>query len=141
MVLLDSSDNFGENEVLFEKIGAKVLDLWLDTPCLWKLVLGFWTYGLISPLPKAMCPSCSKPVFRPRTPNATALGSKVFFISSSIKFWMKQALIFKFWFICDKVICLGEGNLIFCCTGSQENYSELIGRQNNNNPEFQGRHI
>ena len=79
MVLLDSSDNFGENEVLFGKIGAKVLDLWLDTPCLWKLVLGFWTYGLISPLPKAMCPSCSKPVFRPKTPNATALGSKVLF--------------------------------------------------------------
>ena len=54
---------------------------------------------------------------------------------------MKQALIFKFWVICDKFICLGEGNLIFCCTGSQENYFELIGGQNNNNPEFQGRHI
>ena len=32
--LLDLSDDFGENEVLFVKIGAKVLDLWLDMPCL-----------------------------------------------------------------------------------------------------------
>ena len=41
---------------------------------------------------------------------------------------------------------LGEGNLIFYCTGSQENYIGLIGPQNNNdnnnnNPKFQGRHI
>ena len=102
--LLDLSDDFGENEVLFVKIGAKVLDLWLDMPCLWKLVLGFWTYGLISPLPKTLDPSCSKPVFRPKIPNVTALGSKHFFISSSIKFWMKQALIFKFWVICDSYV-------------------------------------
>ena len=38
---------------------------------------------------------------------------------------------------------LGEGNLIFCCTGSQENCIKLGGRQNNNNNnrKFQGRHI
>ena len=36
---------------------------------------------------------------------------------------------------------LGEGNLIFCCTGSRENYFGLVGRQNNNNLKFQGRHI
>ena len=37
---------------------------------------------------------------------------------------------------------LGKGNLIFCCTGSRENYFGSVGRQNyNNNPKFQGRHI
>ena len=30
MIYLDSSHNSGENEVLFVKIGARVLDLWLD---------------------------------------------------------------------------------------------------------------
>ena len=30
MFLLDSSHDFWENEVLFVKIGARVLDLWLD---------------------------------------------------------------------------------------------------------------
>ena len=38
---------------------------------------------------------------------------------------------------------LGEGNLIFCCMGSGENYFESVSLQNcnNNNPEFQGWHI
>ena len=31
IILLDLYYNPGENEVLFVKIGAKVLDLWLDT--------------------------------------------------------------------------------------------------------------
>ena len=36
---------------------------------------------------------------------------------------------------------LGEGNLIFCCTGSRENYFGLVCWKNNNNPKFQRRHI
>ena len=86
MILLDLHHDSWENEVMFVKIAARVLDLWLDTfsgpkwpkcsfwvlnpkvkkffeiswfywihlmilekmrPCLWKLQLGFWTYGLI----------------------------------------------------------------------------------------------
>ena len=86
MILLDSSHDSRENEVLFVKVIAIVLDIWLDTSfgpkwpkcsfwvpdpkvkkffeiswfywihlmilekmrsCLWKLQLGFWTYGLI----------------------------------------------------------------------------------------------
>ena len=36
---------------------------------------------------------------------------------------------------------LSKGNLIFCCTGSQENYFGLVGWQKiYNNPKFQGRH-
>ena len=32
---------------------------------------------------------------------------------------------------------LGEGNLIFCCMGSQESYFRSVGQQNNNNnPKF-----
>ena len=31
IILLDLSYNSGENEVLFLKIGARVLDLWFDT--------------------------------------------------------------------------------------------------------------
>ena len=42
----------------------------------------------------------------------------------------------------NRQIIKGEGNLIFCCTGSRENYIGLVGRQsNNNNPQFQGRRI
>ena len=34
------------------------------------------------------------------------------------------------------------GNLIFCCTGSRENFFGLVGRQNNNNnPQREGWHI
>ena len=33
---------------------------------------------------------------------------------------------------------LGEGKLIFCCTGSWENYFGLVSQQNNNYPKFQG---
>ena len=36
---------------------------------------------------------------------------------------------------------LGEGNLIFCCTGSQENFFGLVSQQNNDNPKFQVQHI
>ena len=31
MILLDSSNYSGENEILFVKIGPRVLDLWLNT--------------------------------------------------------------------------------------------------------------
>ena len=31
---------------------------------------------------------------------------------------------------------LGKDSVIFCCTGSRENYFGLIGRQNDNNPTF-----
>ena len=32
---------------------------------------------------------------------------------------------------------IGEGNLIFCCTGSQDNCFRLVSQQNNNdNPKF-----
>ena len=86
MILLDLSHDSWENEVMFVKIAARVLDLWFDMfsgpkwpkcsfwvlnpkvkkffeisslywihlmtlekmrPCLWKLYLLFWTYGLI----------------------------------------------------------------------------------------------
>ena len=43
-----------------------------------------------------------------------------------------------------KAFCLrlGEGNLIFCGTGSRENYLGFVGQQNNNNnPQFKGWHI
>ena len=33
-------------------------------------------------------------------------------------------------------VILGEGNLIFCLTGSWENYFTSFGRENNNNPRF-----
>ena len=37
---------------------------------------------------------------------------------------------------------LGEGNLIFCCTGSWENYFRSASQQNsNNNPQFKGQQI
>ena len=40
-------------------------------------------------------------------------------------------------------IKLRRRQLIFCCTGSRENYFGSVGRQNinNNNPKFQGGHI
>ena len=38
-----------------------------------------------------------------------------------------------------KKIALHKGNLIFCCMDSRENYYGL-GGQENNNPNFQGRH-
>ena len=41
-----------------------------------------------------------------------------------------------------EVGALAEGNLIFCCTGSLENYFRSVGRQNSNkNPQFKGRQI
>ena len=64
-----------------------------------KLEPGFQT-GLIH----LLASSCPKLVFRPQTPNVTALVSKSFFLSNSIKFCMKQALIFKFCVIFDKVM-------------------------------------
>ena len=83
MILMDSFYDFGRNEVLFVKIGAIVLDLQLDT-----------CFG----------PNCPKLVLRPQTPNITALRFKNFFISSFIKFFMQQALIFKFYVTFDKVM-------------------------------------
>ena len=47
----------------------------------------------------------------------------VSFVGNKIKVWISKR-----WF--------GEGNLIFCCAGSRENYIGLVGRQNNN-PKFQ----
>ena len=121
------------------KIGARVQELWLDTSlgpwwpkccfwapgpkvkkfveiswfywihlmilekmrsCLWKLELGFWAYSLICLLPKALGPNCPKLVLR----------FKNFFMSSSIKFCMKQALIFKFWVTFDSYECLFPEN-------------------------------
>ena len=38
-------------------------------------------------------------------------------------------------------MALGEGNLIFGCTGSRGNYFGSIGRQNNDNLQLKGRHI
>ena len=43
-------------------------------PCLRKLDTGFLTNGLISPMPKALGPNCSKLVFRLQTPNVRVLG-------------------------------------------------------------------
>ena len=41
----------------------------------------------------------------------------------------------------SELVLLGKGKLIFCCTGSRENYFGSVGQQkNNNNPKFQGRH-
>ena len=40
------------------------------------------------------------------------------------------------------LVSLGKGNLTFCYTGSQENFTGLVTGQNNNiHPKFQGRHI
>ena len=36
----------------------------------------------------------------------------------------------------NELTIYGEVNLIFCCTGSRENYFRTFGRQNNNNPKF-----
>ena len=71
-----------------------------------KLEPMFWflNNGLISPLPKALGPNCPKLVFRPQTPNVRVLRSVNFFMSSSIKFCFKYALIFQFWVIFDKVM-------------------------------------
>ena len=44
MILLDSSHDSEENEVLLVKSGTRVLDLWLD------MSSAFWTYGLMNPL-------------------------------------------------------------------------------------------
>ena len=92
MILLDSSYGSWESDVLFLKIEAGVLDLWFDTS-LQK------TFGSNSP----------KPVFRPQTPNVTfGIYLYIFFMSSSIKFCMKQGLIFKFWVIFDKVMSVSR---------------------------------
>ena len=47
--------------------------------CLLKLELGFSTFGLISPLPKALGLNCPNLLFRPQIPNAKPLGSEIFF--------------------------------------------------------------
>ena len=63
---------------------------------LWKLELGFMTNGLISPLPKALGPNYSKLVFRPQMPNVKILGSKIYFMSNSIKFASSKLLFLNF---------------------------------------------
>ena len=50
--------------------------------CFWKLKLGFWIYGLISPLAKALGPNCPKLALRPQTTSVTALESRNLFVSS-----------------------------------------------------------
>ena len=127
MNLLDLSQRSWENEVLFVKTGARVLDFWLQVfqahmaqilfldpmpkvnksfeisgfhlihliipekmkSCFWKLKLGFSRNGLMNPLQKALGPNCPKLVQRPQTSNVRALGSEIFFMSSSIKFCLK----------------------------------------------------
>ena len=74
--------------------------------CLRKLEPGFWTYSLITPLPKALglnCPNLECP-FQALDHKHQSLGIWKFFISRSIKFCIKYALIFKFWTLFDKVI-------------------------------------
>ena len=53
-------------------------------------------------------PNCPKLIFRPQNPNVRALGSEKFFMSSSIKLCIKQALFFKFWVISDKVMSVSS---------------------------------
>ena len=39
----------------------------------------------------------------------------------------------------NRYLSIGKGNLVFCCTGSWENYVGLFGWQNNiNNPQLKG---
>ena len=80
--------------------------------CLLKLELSFWTYSLIRVLTKAFGPNCPKLVLRPQTPNITALRFKKFFISSFIKFFMQQALIFKFYVTFDKVMSVFSQKMV-----------------------------
>ena len=53
---------------------------------------------------------------------------------TKLHFWQVSIIIFQ------KSHIFGESNLIFCCTGSRENYFGLVGRQNNN-MRFLGQHI
>ena len=71
IILLDSSHDSWENEVLFVNIWVRVLDLWLDNSfakgfgCrVVGLVVGFWSYDLIHLLE----PSGPNVVSRPQTP-------------------------------------------------------------------------
>ena len=43
-----------------------------------KLEPGFWTYGVITPLPRALGPNCPKLVFRDQTTNVRVFGSENF---------------------------------------------------------------
>ena len=96
-----------------------------------------------SPLFKfANCPS--PPLFR-QSPlyigfSWTPFPLKVRFFSELPKSWVFSSLIASYLLKVTKF--LGEGNFIFCCTGSWENYFGLVGWQNNeNNAKFQGRCI
>ena len=66
---------------------------------LWKLELGFSTNGLISP----------RLLFRLQTLNARDLGSHMFFMSSSIEFWISYyfQILGHFW---QSYECLFQGN-------------------------------
>ena len=55
--------------MIFEKMAS----------CLGKLELGFLTNGLISPLPNALAPNCSKLVFSPR-PKMSCVIRKIFHV-------------------------------------------------------------
>ena len=74
----------------------------------WKLELGsdvLWVivgFGLYDGLISLLDLNCPKP--SSQTPNITALGSNAFFMSSSIKFSMKQVLIFHVWVIFHNVM-------------------------------------
>ena len=52
--------------------------------------------GLKLGLPKALDPNCPTLVFRPQTPNVTALGSKIFFTSTSINIAWNKPLFSNF---------------------------------------------
>ena len=75
----------------------------------WKLKLGFWTYGLIRRC-KRLSAKIPLNQFLGSRLEMSPLGSIYifFFMSSSIKFCMKQDLIFKFWVIFDKVMSVSR---------------------------------
>ena len=76
----------------------------------WKLELGsdvLWvivSFGLYDGLISLLDLNCPKLIFSSQTPNITAFGSNAFFMSSSIKFSMKQVLIFHVWVIFHNVM-------------------------------------
>ena len=102
--------------------------------CLWKLELWFWAYSLIRVLAKALGPNCPKLVLKPQTPNLTALRCKKFFMSSFIKFCMKQTLIFKFYVTFDegmsvcsrKIVKKPHQNSSFWCHSRHVSFPQVL---------------
>ena len=90
MILLDLSYDFGENEILFVKIGARVPDIWLDK-ILWAQVAEM---QFIAPRPQGheifeiswlywihimiLGPSCPKLVLGPRSQISQLWNLKIF---------------------------------------------------------------